>query len=53
VIIENCAHPDYRPALADYFRRAKDDSYGKQAPSRLDETLSWHGRLVETGAMPQ
>ena len=25
VIIENCAHPDYRPALADYFRRAKQD----------------------------
>ena len=21
-IIENCAHPDYRPALMDYFRRA-------------------------------
>jgi succinyl-CoA:acetate CoA-transferase len=22
-IIENCVHPDYRSALADYFRRAK------------------------------
>jgi succinyl-CoA:acetate CoA-transferase len=26
VIIAACAHPDYRPALADYFRRAKAGS---------------------------
>ena len=53
VIIENCAHPDYRPALADYFRRAKESSYGKHSPSLLGEALSWHRRYVETGTMRQ
>ncbi|HLZ68060.1 MAG TPA: acetyl-CoA hydrolase/transferase family protein [Aliidongia sp.] len=51
VIIENCAHPDYRPALADYFRRAKEHSYGGQSPSLLGEALSWHQRFIETGSM--
>jgi len=50
-IIENCAHPDYRPALADYFRRAREHSYGQQSPSLLNEALSWHQRFVETGSM--
>ena len=51
VIIANCAHPDYRPALADYFRRAKLGSYGQHAPTLLNEALSWHQRFVETGSM--
>src|SRR4051812_26094517 len=51
VIIANCAHPDYRPALADYFRRAKQGSYGQQSPSLLGEALSWHQRFIETGSM--
>ncbi|WP_307437088.1 acetyl-CoA hydrolase/transferase family protein [Labrys monachus] len=50
-IIRNCAHPDYRPALADYFRRAREHSYGQQSPSLLNEALSWHQRYVETGTM--
>ncbi len=51
VIIENCAHPTYRPALNDYFRRAKEHSYGQQSPSLLNEALLWHQRFVETGSM--
>jgi len=51
VIIENCAHPDYRPALADYFQRAKEDSCGQQSPSLPGEALSWHRRFMETGSM--
>src|SRR3954466_15678119 len=51
VIIANCAHPDYRPALEDYFRRAKQGSYGQQSPSLLGEALSWHQRFIETGSM--
>ena len=50
-IIANCAHPDYRPALADYFRRAKEHSYGLQSPSLPGEALSWHQRFIETGTM--
>ena len=51
VIIENCAHPDYKPALADYYQRARQGSYGQQSPSLLGEALSWHRRFIETGSM--
>ena len=51
LIIENCAHPDYRPALSDYIERAMRGSYGLQSPSLLNEALSWHQRYVETGSM--
>jgi succinyl-CoA:acetate CoA-transferase len=50
-IIAQCAHPDYRPALADYFERAKAGSYGQHAPSLPAEALSWHQRFMETGSM--
>lgn len=51
VIIRNCAHPDYRDALADYHARALKGSYGLQTPHLLAEALSWHQRFVETGSM--
>ena len=51
VIIANCAHPDYRPLLEDYFARAQTQSYGLQSPSILGEALSWHQRFVEAGTM--
>ena len=51
VIIENCAHPDYRPALADYFRRASQQSYGLHCPTLPGEALSWHQRYIDTGSM--
>lgn len=51
MIIDRCAHPDYRPMLQDYFDRAKRDSYGKHTPHLLGEALSWHERFVQTGTM--
>ncbi len=51
VIIKNCAHPTYRPALEDYFARARRDSYGQQSPTLLREALSWHQRFIDTGSM--
>jgi succinyl-CoA:acetate CoA-transferase len=51
VIIENCSHPDFRPALQDYFNRAEKLSAGKHTPHLLDESLSWHSRFVRTGSM--
>ena len=51
LIIERCAHPAYRPLLADYYERALKGSYGLQSPSLLGEALSWHQRFVETGSM--
>nr|WP_086492299.1 acetyl-CoA hydrolase/transferase family protein [Novosphingobium panipatense] len=51
VIIANCAHPDYRPLLEDYYARALKGSYGLQSPSLPGEALSWHQRFIETGSM--
>ena len=50
-VIETCAHPTYRPMLADYYRRALTGSYGLQTPMLLDEALSWHQRFVRSGSM--
>ncbi|TVT18097.1 acetyl-CoA hydrolase/transferase family protein [Amycolatopsis rhizosphaerae] len=51
LIIERCAHPDYRPALRDYFERAQRSSFGAQTPHLLSEALSWHENYVRTGSM--
>jgi succinyl-CoA:acetate CoA-transferase len=40
-IIENCAHPDYRPALSEYFRYACERSPGKHTPHLMDEVFSF------------
>ena len=50
-VIEKCAHPDYRPLLRDYFRRAVAVSSGKHTPHLLDEAFSWHRKLLHTGTM--
>lgn len=51
VIVKNCAHPDYRPALSDYFARAGQGSCTGHKPTLLAEALSWHQRFIETGTM--
>lgn len=50
-IIANCAHPDYRDALADYFERALAVPNRRHTPMLLNEALSWHQRYLETGRM--
>ena len=50
-IINNCAHPDYRPLLLDYYHRALEATKGAQTPHLLDEALSFHQRFVKTGTM--
>ncbi|KAA1172803.1 acetyl-CoA hydrolase/transferase family protein [Marinobacter salinexigens] len=50
-IIENCAHPDFRPKLRDYFERACASGRGMHTPHLLGEALSWHQRFEETGQM--
>ena len=50
LIIENCAHPVYRPMLQDYYDRA-EKAGGLHTPHMLNEALSWHQRFVETGDM--
>jgi succinyl-CoA:acetate CoA-transferase len=51
-IIEKAAHPDFRPILWDYFKRAyaKPDA-GRQSPHLFDEAFSFHSRFVKTGDM--
>jgi len=51
LIIEKCAHPDYRPALQDYYRRALNLSPGKHTPHLLEEAFAWHLRYLRTGTM--
>lgn len=49
-IINNCAHPDYRPQLLEYFKKAECCA-GKHTPHVLCDALSWHIRFIETGTM--
>lgn len=51
LIIENCAHPDYRPMLRAYFEHAYQTAAGKHTPHDLAQALSWHQRFLETGSM--
>jgi succinyl-CoA:acetate CoA-transferase len=51
VLIDNCAHPDYRPLLDDYLERAVHGAFGGHTPHLLEEALSWHARYVRTGTM--
>lgn len=49
VIIDNCAHPDYRDQLNDYFERAC--KRGGHTPHLLEEAFSWHIRRQQGGSM--
>ena len=49
VLIENCAHPDYKPMLREYFQEAL--ALGGHTPHVLSKALSWHQRFLETGSM--
>ena len=51
VVIEHCAHPDFRPQLQDYVDRAMTQSAGLHTPHILTEALSWHQRYLDTGSM--
>lgn len=49
LIIENCAHPDYKPMLREYYKEAL--ALGGHTPHVLPKALSWHQRYVDTGSM--
>lgn len=46
-IIENCAHPDYRPLLLDYLRYGK----GGQTPHSVHAALAFHAEYLDSGDM--
>lgn len=55
LLIERCAHPDYRDALTDYVERAQASGRagrgGLHTPHLLQEALAWHQRYEDTGRM--
>ena len=46
-VIENCAHPDYRPLLREYLALAK----GGHTPHTLQSALAFHTALATDGTM--
>lgn len=51
VVINNCAHPDYRPMLQEYYDHAEATANGHHTPHDLRKAHSWHVRFLETGSM--
>ncbi|MFJ8237718.1 succinate CoA transferase [Ureibacillus sp. NPDC094379] len=51
LIIENCAHPDYKEQLRDYYNRAVEVTGNSQTPHILEEALSWHVNLAKNKTM--
>ncbi len=51
LLIERCAHPDYRPLLREYFEQAQRVAQGQHTPHDLSKALSWHQRYLEQGSM--
>lgn len=52
-IIENCAHPDYRRQLWDYFNGAVEICGPCQTPHDLSKCFTWYRRFLETGTMKE
>lgn len=53
VIIENCAHPDYRDMLKEYVAQAAAVANSEHTPHDLSRAHAWHRRFLETGSMKQ
>jgi acetyl-CoA hydrolase len=54
LIIDRCAHPDYRPILQEYLDRAKEECLPRAAghmPHILPKVFRMHQHLVEHGTM--
>lgn len=51
LIIEKCAHPDYKPMLQEYLEKAIKATKHAHTPMSLHNALSWHRRFVRTGSM--
>lgn len=49
LILERCAHPDYRPQLEEYIHKAS--ARGGHTPHALEDALSWHAAYRMHGTM--
>jgi succinyl-CoA:acetate CoA-transferase len=50
VVIENCAHPNFRPALREYYDRAQRYSPGRHTPHLLDEAYTFLPKWIANNA---
>lgn len=50
-IIDNCAHPDYKPMLEEYFERSQKVANGMHTPHDLALAHSWHRKFLSEGTM--
>ena len=50
IIINNCAHPDYRSLLRDYVTSA-EENYGGHTPHDMSQALSFHSNFIHKGTM--
>ena len=51
LIIENCAHPDYKDLLTEYLEYGLKHAPSKHMPHVLSRAFEFHQRLIETGSM--
>jgi succinyl-CoA:acetate CoA-transferase len=51
VIIENCAHPDYKEKLYEYYNESFDVCKHKHTPHCIEKSLSWHAKFLKEGSM--
>ena len=51
LIINHCAHPDYRDQLWAYYNAAVEKTGGHHTPHLLEEALSWHVHLAKANTM--
>jgi succinyl-CoA:acetate CoA-transferase len=51
VIIENCAHPDYKPILSDYLEYGLKHAPSKHTPHVLSKAFQLHQKFLDTGSM--
>lgn len=50
-ILQQCAHPDYRAALQEYFDYTQQPGRRGRSPVWLDQAFSWHQRYLREGSM--
>lgn len=53
VMIDKCAHPDYKEQLWQYYREACEVAGDHHLPHDLEKAFSWHTRLLKTGSMKE
>jgi succinyl-CoA:acetate CoA-transferase len=51
LIIENCAHPDFKEQLWAYYNDAVEKTGNSQTPHNLEKAFSWYVNYAKNGTM--